>query len=125
MSLQLTVDRAVIAKAPSSRSRVHGGGRKIGKRLNLCDRFLQRANFGAQRPPLKRQTRKNLCGCATVQTHLCSHGEATMAATKKLTSGQKAAQTRKRRAAGFKAAATRKRRATAAKAAATRKKNKA
>ena len=40
-----------------------------------------------------------------------------MAATKKLTSGQKAAQTRKRRAAGRKAAATRKRRATAAKAA--------
>jgi hypothetical protein len=45
------------------------------------------------------------------------------AATKKLTSGQKAAQTRKRRAAGRKAAATRKRKATAAKAAATRKKN--
>ena len=44
-----------------------------------------------------------------------------MAATKKLTSSQKAAQTRKRRAAGRKAAATRKR-ATAAKAAATRKK---
>ena len=52
------------------------------------------------------------------------YGEATMAATKKLTSGQKAAQTRKRRAAGRKAAATRKRNATAAKAAATRKKNK-
>jgi hypothetical protein len=50
-------------------------------------------------------------------------GEATMAASKKLTSGQKAAQTRKRRAAGRKAAATRKRNATAAKAAATRKKN--
>jgi hypothetical protein len=45
-----------------------------------------------------------------------------VAATKKLTSSQKAAQTRKRRAAGRKAAATRKRRATAAKAAATRKK---
>jgi len=44
-----------------------------------------------------------------------------VAATKKLTSGQKTAQTRKRRAAGRKAAATRKR-ATAAKAAATRKK---
>jgi hypothetical protein len=50
-------------------------------------------------------------------------GSRQMAATKKLTSGQKAAQTRKRRAAGRKAAATRKRRATAAKAAATRKKN--
>ena len=55
----------------------------------------------------------------------CSiRGEATMAATTKLTSGQKAAQTRKRRAAGRKAAATRKRNATAAKAAATRKRNK-
>jgi hypothetical protein len=54
-----------------------------------------------------------------------SHGEATMAAaTKKLTSGQKAAQTRKRRAAAAKGAATRKRKATAAKAAATRKRNK-
>ena len=41
-----------------------------------------------------------------------------MAATKELTSGQKAAQTRKRRATALKAAATRKRRATAAKAAA-------
>jgi hypothetical protein len=51
-------------------------------------------------------------------------GEAPMAATKKLTPGQKAAQTRKRRAAGRKAAATRKRNATAAKAAATRKRNK-
>ncbi len=55
-------------------------------------------------------------------THM---GEATMAATKKLTPAQKGAQTRKRRAAGRKAAATRKRRASAAKAAATRKKNKA
>jgi len=44
-----------------------------------------------------------------------------VAATKKLASGQKTAQTRKRRAAGRKVAATRKR-ATAAKAAATRKK---
>jgi len=59
-------------------------------------------------------------------THCFAHmEEATMAVAKKLTSGQKAAQTRKRRAAGRKAAATRKRRATAAKAAATRKKNKA
>ena len=44
-----------------------------------------------------------------------------MAATKKLASGQKAAQKRKRRAAGRNAEATRKRPATAAKAAATRK----
>ena len=45
-----------------------------------------------------------------------------MAATKKLASGQKAAQTRKRRAAGRNAAAARKGPATAAKTAATRKK---
>ena len=45
-----------------------------------------------------------------------------MAATKKLASGQKAAQTRKHRAAARNAAATRKRLATAAKTAAPRKK---
>ena len=67
--------------------------------------------------------RKTLPMCySTDATHI---GRGQVAATKKLTSGQKAAQTRKRRAAGRKAAATRKRRATAAKAAATRKKNKA
>ena len=117
--------RALLRRHRRSRSRVHGVGINIGRRLNPCHRFWQRAIFRGAAPPLKRQTRKNLCGCAIVQTHLCSHGEATMAATKELTSGQKAAQTRKRRAAGLKAAATRKRRATAAKAAATRKKNKA
>ena len=67
--------------------------------------------------------RKNLMRYVTVQ-HLCSDmgGDAMPVAKKKLTSGQKAAQTRKRRAAGRKAAATRKRRAAAAKAATTRKK---
>ena len=45
-----------------------------------------------------------------------------MAATKKLASGQKAAQARKRRAAGRNVAATRKQPTTAAKTAATRKK---
>jgi hypothetical protein len=87
---------------------------------------FQRVTFRGAAPPAQAPKRgRTFCGCATVRTYLCSHGEATMAATKKLTSGQKAAQTRKRRAAGRKAAATRKRRATAAKAAATRKKNKA
>jgi|GEM_PF-6276443 len=90
---------------------------------------LARVSRGSRRSSSKNfssspQTTQKLCGYAIVRTELC-YGEGTMAATKELTSGQKAAQTRKRRATALKAAATRKRRATAAKAAATRKKNKA
>src|SRR5665648_158503 len=63
---------------------------------------------------------KNLPVC--YRTHATHVGRRQVAATKKLASGQKAAQTRKRRAAGRDAAVTRKPPATAAKPAATRKK---
>ena len=49
-------------------SRVHRVGINIGRRLNPCHRFWQRAKFRGGSAPLKRQTRKNLCGCAIVQT---------------------------------------------------------
>ena len=60
---------------------------------------------------------KNLPVC--YRTHATQVGRRQVAATKKLASGQKAAQTRKRRAAGRSAAETRKRPATAAEAAGT------
>jgi hypothetical protein len=110
---------------------VSGDKRVCVSRLDDTDQARDRPliGIGADRDPRATLgrfiTRSEGLVCPVCSSTLPTpYGEATMAATKKLTSGQKAAQTRKRRAAGRKAAATRKRKATAAKAAATRKKNK-